>query len=77
MPKIEPNYPTPEEVNATYMSYTQAAEELGIEIDTNIAHSIRKAGLQTVRLATKPMVYRHQVEALKRKMERNSANIER
>ena len=56
--------PTPEEVNQAYMNYTQAAEELGVEIDTNIAHTLRKLGLQTVRLAGKPMVYRHQVEAL-------------
>lgn len=70
----EPSIPSPEEVNRAYMNYTQAAEALGIEIDTNIAHSLRKVGLTTVRLAGKPMVYRHEVERLAAVKSRGEAN---
>lgn len=58
--------PTPQEVSAAYCNLQEAAERLGLDSGYNLQFKLRQQGIQIVRLCGKPMVYRHEVEKLRK-----------
>ena len=63
--------PSPEEVDAAYISLSDAARGLGIPKGTvNLPWHLKKLGLQNVvYLCGKPMLYRHEYERARELLE--------